>query len=61
MHPLNGYKAALIALMSFITGIFGIISTAQNATPSGSVILFGVCFLYEGLESFKESNESSNW
>jgi hypothetical protein len=25
------------------------------------VILFAVVFIYEGLESFKESNESSNW
>ena len=45
MNPLNGYKAALIALMSFITGLFGIISTAQNATPSGGVIFFGVLFI----------------
>ena len=45
MNPLNGYKAALIALMSFITGLFGIITTAQNATPSGGVILFGVLFI----------------
>ena len=45
INPLNGYKAALIALMSFITGLFGIISTAQNATPSGGVIFFGVLFI----------------
>ena len=45
MHPLNGYKAALIALISFLIGLFGIISTAQNATPSLGVILFGVLFV----------------
>lgn len=45
MHPLNGYKAALIALISFLIGLFGIISTAQNANPSVGVILFGVLFV----------------
>ena len=45
MHPLNGYKAALIALISFLIGLFGIISTAQNANPSGGVVLFGVLFI----------------
>jgi regulator of protease activity HflC (stomatin/prohibitin superfamily) len=45
MHPLNGYKAALIALISFLIGLFGIVSTAQNATPSLGVILFGVLFV----------------
>ena len=45
MNPMNGYKAALIALLSFITGLYGIIITAQNATPSGGVIFFGVLFI----------------
>lgn len=45
MNPMNGYKAALIALMSFITGLYGIITSAQNATPSGGVIFFGVLFI----------------
>ena len=45
MYPLNGYKVAFIALLSFITGSYGIITTAQNATPSGGVIFFGVLFI----------------
>ena len=45
LSPLNGYKAALIALISFLIGLFGIISTAQNANPSGGVILFSVLFV----------------
>ena len=45
MHPLNGYKAALMALLSFITGLYGIITSAQNTTPSGGVIFFGVLFI----------------
>ena len=45
MHPLNGYKAALIALLSFITGSYGIITSAQNTTPSGGVIFCGVLFI----------------
>ena len=45
INPMNGYKAALIALLSFITGLYGIITTAQNATPSGGVIFFGVLFI----------------
>ena len=45
MNPMNGYKAAFIALMSFITGLYGIITSAQNATPSGGVIFFGVLFI----------------
>ena len=49
MKPMNGYKAALIALMSFITGLYGIISTAQNSTPSGGVIFFGVLFILLGV------------
>ena len=45
INPMNGYKAALIALLSFITGLYGIITSAQNATPSGGVIFFGVLFI----------------
>ena len=45
MRPLNGYKAALIALLSCITGLYGIITSAQNTTPSGGVIFFGVLFI----------------
>jgi regulator of protease activity HflC (stomatin/prohibitin superfamily) len=45
LNPMNGYKAALIALISFITGLYGIITSAQNATPSEGVIFFGVLFI----------------
>ena len=65
MHPLNGYKAALIALISFLIGLFGIISTAQNANPSGGVVLFGVLFvvlavfLMKGLKTIVLSSQSN--
>jgi regulator of protease activity HflC (stomatin/prohibitin superfamily) len=45
IQPLNGYKAALIALFSFITGLYGFITSVQNATTSGGVIFFGVLFI----------------
>ena len=45
LNPFNGYKAALTAIVSFLVGLFGIISTAQNANPSGGVILFSVLFI----------------
>ncbi len=55
MHPLNGYKAALAALLAFIIGLSTIISAAQVATPDGSTVFFGIVliavaiFLIKGL------------
>ena len=40
MNPMNGYKAALIALLSFITGLYGIIITAQNTNKYLLVITY---------------------
>lgn len=54
-QSLDGYKAALIALFSFIIGLLSIIGEAQNSNPSGGVVLFGVfliltaAFLIKGL------------
>jgi regulator of protease activity HflC (stomatin/prohibitin superfamily) len=55
MSPLNGYKAALIALVAFIMGIATIVNAAQHADPNGGAILFGIfliisaVFLIKGL------------
>lgn len=54
-QSLDGYKAALIALFSFVIGLLSIIGEAQNSNPSGGVVLFGVfliltaAFLIKGL------------
>ena len=55
IKPLNGYKAALIALFALIMGIATIINAAQHADPNGGAVLFGIfliisaVFLIKGL------------
>ena len=55
IKPLNGYKAALIALFALIMGIATIVNAAQHADPNGGAVLFGIfliisaVFLIKGL------------
>jgi len=55
MSPLNGYKAASIALLAFIMGIATIVNAAQHADPNVGAISFGIfliisaVFLIKGL------------